>query len=484
MTELHTFPNDFLWGGAIAANQCEGAVLEDGKKFSCADAMPNGVFKDPVIPPQEFYLKQTAIDFYHRYKEDIRLFAEMGFKVFRFSLSWSRIFPDGNELLPNEKGLEFYDKVLDELEKYGIEPLVTISHYEMPLNLATAYGGWSNRKLIDFYLRYAQTVFKRYKGRVKYWLTFNEINMILHAPFNGGGLLPQDGKEVTLNQKYQAAHHQLVASALATKLGHQIDPENKIGCMIAGSTIYPLTPDPEDAMAALQKDRRSLFFADVHCRGAYPAYILRYFRENNISFEVTDEDKEALKNTVDFISISYYSSDCATIHTEQASTTRGNIVFSVKNPYLRRSDWGYQIDPVGLRYILNQLYDRYQLPIFIVENGLGAHDELIPDGKGGYTVNDIYRIDFLRQHLLQVREAIEDGVPVMGYTSWAPIDLVSQSECQLEKRYGYIYVDRNDKGEGTLARWRKRSFYWYKKVIATNGASLDEVPAKEMAAAE
>ena len=475
-----TFPENFLWGGAIAANQCEGAVLEDGKKFSCADAMPHGVFKDPVIPPPAFYLKQTAVDFYHRYKEDIALFAEMGFKVFRFSLSWSRIFPDGNELMPNEKGLEFYDKVLDELEKYGIEPLVTISHYEMPLNLATAYGGWSNRKLIDFYLRFAQTVFKRYQGRVKYWLTFNEINMILHAPFNGGGLLPQNGSEVTLNQKYQAAHHQLVASALATKLGHQIDPENKIGCMIAGSTIYPLTPDPEDAMAALWKDRSSLFFADVHCRGAYPAYIQRYFRENNISFEVTEEDKLALKNTVDFISISYYSSDCATVHPENADTTRGNIVFSVKNPCLKLSDWGYQIDPIGLRYILNQLYDRYQLPIFIVENGIGARDTLIPDGKGSYTVNDIYRIDFLRQHLLQVWEAIEDGVPVLGYTSWAPIDLVSQSECQLEKRYGYIYVDRNDKGEGTLNRYRKRSFYWYKKVISTNGASLDETPANEM----
>lgn len=480
MGTVKTFPEGFLWGGAIAANQCEGAVLEDGKKFSCADAMPNGVFKDPVIPPPEFYLKQTAIDFYHRYKEDIALFAEMGFKVLRFSLSWARIFPNGDELQPNEKGLEFYDKILDELEKYGIEPLVTISHYEMPLNLATAYCGWSNRKLIDFYLRFAQTVFERYKGRVKYWLTFNEINMILHAPFNGGGLLAQNGGEVTLKQKYQAAHHQLVASALATKMGHQIDPENKIGCMIAGATIYPLTPAPEDAMAVIQKDRRSLFFADVHCRGEYPAYIQRYFRENGILVEVTEEDKLALKNTVDFISISYYSSDCATAHPESVDTTRGNIVFSVKNPCLTRSEWGYQIDPIGLRYILNQLYDRYQLPIFIVENGVGAKDELIPDGKGGYTVNDIYRIDFLRQHLLQVREAIADGVPVLGYTSWAPIDLVSQSECQLEKRYGYIYVDRNDKGEGTLNRYRKRSFYWYKRVIATGGASLEELPTKEM----
>lgn len=469
-----TFPENFLWGGAIAANQCEGAVREDGKGFSCADAMPHGVFKDPVIPPPEFYLKQTAIDFYHRYKEDIALFAEMGFKVFRFSIAWSRIFPTGEELLPNEKGLAFYDSMLDELEKYGIEPLVTISHYEMPLNLATKYGGWENRKLIELYLNFARTAFKRYKGRVKYWLTFNEINMILHAPFNGGGLLPKDGQPITPEQKYQAAHHQLVASALATKLGHAIDPENKIGCMIAGSAVYPLTSRPEDAMAAIWKDRKSLFFADVHCRGKYPAYIKRYFNENGISFTVTNEDRAALQNTVDFISISYYSSDCATAAPQNAETTRGNIANAVKNPYLVRNDWGYQIDPIGLRYIMNQLYDRYQLPIFIVENGIGAHDELVPDGKGGYTVNDIYRIDFLRRHLLQVREAIEDGVPVLGYTSWAPIDLVSQSECQLEKRYGYIYVDRNDKGEGTLERYRKRSFYWYKEVIATNGGALAE----------
>lgn len=474
MKPVKKFPDHFLWGGAIAANQCEGAVLEDGKKFSNADAMPNGVFKDPVIPPPEFYLKQTAIDFYHRYKEDIALLAEMGFKVFRFSLSWSRIFPEGDEMEPNEKGLQFYDDMISELEKYGIEPLVTISHYEMPLNLSEKYGGWTDRRLIKFYLRFAETVFKRYRGRVKYWLTFNEINMILHAPFNGGGILAQNGREVTLEQKYQAAHHQLVASALAVKLGHEIDPANQVGCMIAGSAVYPLSSDPDDAMAAVWKDRKSLFFADVHCRGAYPGYIKRYFMENDISFTVTAEDEEALKHTVDFISISYYSSDCATAHPERHESTRGNIASAVRNPYLIRNEYGYQIDPVGLRYILNQLYDRYQLPIFIVENGVGAKDELISDGNGSFTVNDIYRMDFLQKHLLQVREAICDGVPVLGYTSWAPIDLVSQSECSIEKRYGYIYVDRNDQGKGTLNRYRKRSFYWYKKVIESNGASLDE----------
>ena len=474
MTNNTRFPENFLWGGAIAANQCEGAVLEDGKKWSEADAMVNGVFRDPIIPPPEKYLKKTAIDFYHRYKEDIALFAELGFKVFRFSLSWSRIFPDGDETTPNQAGLDFYDKVLDELDKYHIVPLVTISHYEMPLNLSVKYGGWKNRKLIDFYLHYAETVYNHYKGRVKYWITFNEINMIIHAPFNGGGLLPDESGEVTLNDMYLAAHHQLVASARATKLAHEIDPKNQVGCMIAGAPVYPLTSNPNDSIAALWKDRKQSFFADVHCRGYYPSYIFRYFEENNISFEITEQDKEDLKDTVDFVSISYYSSDCATSDESKVVKARGNIASAIKNPYLTKNEYGYQIDPVGLRFILNQLYDRYQLPIFIVENGVGARDQLVKDEDGNYTVYDIYRMDFLKQHLLQVLEAIHDGVNVLGYTSWSPIDLVSQSECSIEKRYGYIYVDMNDQGEGSLARYKKQSFGWYQKVIATNGESLAE----------
>lgn len=400
------------------------------------------------------------------------MFAEMGFKIFRFSISWARIFPNGNDEKPNEKGLEFYDCMLQELEKYGIEPMITLSHYEMPLKLATEYGGWENRTLISLYLKFAKTIMERYKGRVKYWLTFNEINMILHAPFNGGGLLSKNGREISLQQKYQAAHNQLVASAKATKLGHEIDENNKIGCMIAGSAVYPLTAAPEDMIATLWKDRSNLFFADVHCRGKYPSYMRRYMEENAIALDITAEDKKALKNTVDYISISYYSSDCATAHPEKLDTTRGNIASAIKNPYLKRNEWGYQIDPVGLRYELNQLYDRYQLPIFIVENGVGARDTLVLDEKGNPTVEDDYRIDFLKKHLLEVEEALKDGVEILGYTSWAPIDLVSQSECQIEKRYGYIYVDRNDKGEGSLKRYRKKSFYWYKNVIATNGESL------------
>lgn len=471
--EQNRFPKEFYWGGAIAANQCEGAVLEDGKKWSTADALPDGVFGDVCIPPREEYLKKEGIDFYHRYKEDIALFGEMGFKMLRISFAWSRIFPDGDEKEPNEKGLEFYDHLFDEMEKYGIEPMVTLSHYEMPLHLAEKYGGWSNRELIDFYLHYAETVYRRYKDRVKYWLTFNEINMILHAPFNGGGIMGIP-EEISKQDLYQAAHHQFVASARATLLGHQINPKFQIGCMIAGSSCYPLTPHPDDVQAAVEKDRKTLFFADVHVRGRYPGYMMRYFEENGIHLTITAQDKVDLENVVDFISISYYSSDCATADSSKQIKARGNIASAIKNPYLKVSDWGYQIDPKGLRYILNQLYDRYQRPIFIVENGIGAKDELIQDGNGSYTVNDLYRIDFLKQHLLQVLEAIRDGVPVMGYTSWGPIDLVSNSECQMEKRYGYIYVDRNDKGKGSLERYRKQSFHWYKKVIATDGASLNE----------
>ena len=471
--EQNRFPKEFYWGGAIAANQCEGAVLEDGKKWSTADALPDGVFGNVCIPPREEYLKKEGIDFYHRYKEDIALFGEMGFKMLRISFAWSRIFPDGDEKEPNEKGLEFYDHLFDEMEKYGIEPMVTLSHYEMPLHLAEKYGGWSNRKLIDFYLHYAEIVYRRYKDRVKYWLTFNEINMILHAPFNGGGIMGIP-EEISKQDLYQAAHHQFVASARATLLGHQINPKFQIGCMIAGSSCYPLTPHPDDVQAAVEKDRKTLFFADVHVRGRYPGYMMRYFEENGIHLTITAQDKVDLENVVDFISISYYSSDCATADSSKQIKARGNIASAIKNPYLKVSDWGYQIDPKGLRYILNQLYDRYQRPIFIVENGIGAKDELIQDGNGSYTVNDLYRVDFLKQHLLQVLEAIRDGVPVIGYTSWGPIDLVSNSECQMEKRYGYIYVDRNDKGKGSLERYRKRSFHWYKKVIATDGASLNE----------
>jgi len=466
-----SFPDGFLWGGAVAANQLEGAYNEDGKGFSIQDVLPNGLKTPRTEAPTEDNMKLVGIDFYHRYKEDIKLFAEMGFKVFRTSIAWSRIFPNGDETEPNENGLQFYDDLFDECLKYGIEPLVTLSHYETPLFLAEQYNGWTNRKLIDFYLRFAETVFNRYKDKVKYWLTFNEINSILESPFMSGGInTPKD--ELSEKDLYQAIHHELVASALATKLGHEISPEFQIGCMVLSMPIYPLTPNPDDVIAAMEQNHKNEMFLHIHARGEYPGYAIRYFREKGIEITFAEGDAEALKNTVDFISFSYYVSVCATADSEKNIRGEGNLLGGVPNPYLKASDWGWQIDPKGIRYVLNEFWDKYQKPLFIVENGLGAVDELISKADGTKTVEDDYRIDYLRNHLKQVSEAIEDGVEVMGYTSWGCIDLVSASSAQLKKRYGFIYVDRNDDGTGSLERYPKKSFYWYKNVIATNGNEL------------
>ncbi len=463
------FPEGFLWGGATAANQFEGAYNVDGKGLSVQDLLPKGI-GTLTDEPTEDNMKLVGIDFYNRYAEDIKLFAEMGFKVFRLSIAWSRIFPNGDEAEPNEAGLAFYDKVFDECKKYGIEPLVTLSHYETPLHLAKTYDGWKDRKVIGFFENYATTVFKRYKDKVKYWLTFNEINSILHFPLFNGVITPID--KLTKSEIYQTVHHQLVASASVTKIGHEINPDFQIGCMVLGMPVYPLTPHPDDMMKILEFDHSNLLFTDVHVRGYYPSYANRIFRENNIELNITDEDREKLSHTVDFISFSYYMSMCESAD-PNAKQTGGNIMFGVKNPHLEQSEWGWQIDPQGLRYILNTMYDRYQKPLFVVENGLGAVDELITDENGNKTVNDDYRIKYLNDHMVQMEEAIKDGVELMGYTSWGCIDLVSASTAQLKKRYGYIYVDRNDDGTGTLERYKKKSFNWYKEVIATNGGSLD-----------
>jgi len=462
---MKTFPDTFLWGGAVAANQVEGAYLEDGKGLSTSDVQPKGVF-GPVVErvPGDSGIKDVAIDFYHRYPDDIKLFAEMGFSCLRVSIAWTRIFPNGDEPQPNEAGLAFYDKLFDELAAHNITPLVTLSHYEMPWGLVKQYGGWGSRQVIGFFERYARTVFTRYKEKVKLWLTFNEINMSLHAPMTGVGLPETSSKA----EVYQAIHHQLVASALAVNACHEIVPEGKIGNMLLGGLVYPLTCKPDDVLEALQENRAWQFFGDVQCRGAYPGYMLRFFRDNGIQLDVTDADREALKSTVDFISFSYYMTGCVTTDEELNKQARGNILSMVPNPHLASSEWGWQIDPVGLRTLLNVLWDRYQKPLFIVENGLGAKDK--PDADG--VVQDDYRIAYLNDHLVQVREAMEDGVEVMGYTSWGPIDLVSASKAELSKRYGFIYVDRDDNGNGTLARSRKKSFYWYKEVISTKGASL------------
>ncbi|WP_080793602.1 6-phospho-beta-glucosidase [Corynebacterium pacaense] len=466
------FPEGFLWGGAIAANQVEGAFTDGGKGLSIQDVMPHGIQTPPTVGPTADNLKQEGIDFYHRYAEDIALFAEMGFTVFRFSIAWSRIFPNGDETEPNEEGLAFYDRVLDELEKYGIEPMVTMSHYETPLHLAREYGGWRNRKLVGFFERYARTILQRYAGRVRYWLTFNEINSILHEPFLSGGIEARP-EEIGDQVLYQAIHHEMVASALATRIAHEIDPDNRVGCMILAVPRYPLTPDPRDVRRAQWETQRDLIFADIHTRGEYPHSALRYFRDNGITIDFADGDAQLLReHTVDFVSFSYYMSACATADPEKQNPGEGNIIGGVPNPLLPRSEWGWQIDPLGLRIIMNTFWDRWNKPLFIVENGLGAKDVLIDAPDGGRTVADDYRITYLNDHLYQVGEAIRDGVEVWGYTTWGPIDLVSAATAQMSKRYGFIYVDRGDDGGGTLERYKKASFDWYADVIATNGASL------------
>lgn len=472
------FPKDFLWGGATAANQTEGAYDRGLTNF---DLIPQGPDRRAVINGEKksfefeegrFYPSLKGIDMYHRYKEDIALFAEMGFKVFRLSIAWTRIFPNGDDFEPSEKGLQFYENVFKECHKYGIEPLVTIAHFDVPMHLVKKYGGWRSRKMIELYGRLCRTLFTRYKGLVKYWLTFNEINMILRGSFLAAGLYFEEDDHVE-ELKYQAAHHQLVASALATKIAHEIDPENQVGCMLACGAVYPYSSNPEDNLKAYLMERSSYFFADIQVGGKYPEYAKKEFARKGINLQIEPEDLVLLKeNTVDFVSFSYYSSFVVSTDPAVNKTTDGNVFTSIKNPYLVTTEWGWQIDPTGLRLTLNKLYDRYKKPLFIVENGLGAVDT--PD-ENGY-VEDDYRIHYLASHIQAMKEAIEfDGVPVIGYTSWGCIDLVSNGTGEMKKRYGFIYVDLDNNGEGTFKRTKKKSFYWYKKVIETNGEDLSNL---------
>ena len=464
------FPSGFLWGGATAANQLEGAYDKGGKGPSIQDVMPQGIVGPRTQRPTPDNLKLVGVDFHSRYAQDIALFVEMGFTVFRLSIAWSRIFPNGDDEAPNEDGLAFYDAVFDELARHGIQPLVTISHYETPLALAENYNGWVSRDLIGFYERYARVLFDRYRSKVKYWLTFNEINSVLHEPFMSGAI-NSPKERLSPTDLYQAIHHELVASALATRIAHETMPDAKVGCMVLALPTYPLSPDPADVVAVMEADHKNLFFGDVHARGIYPGYMLRFFRERGIELDITDEDQELLKHTVDFVSFSYYMSLCETADLARKVKGAGNIFGGVPNPALKASEWGWQIDPAGLRIVANQFWDRWQKPLFVVENGLGAHDQLV-EVDGVKTVLDDYRIDYHNDHLVQLGEAITDGVEVWGYTSWGCIDLVSNSTAQMSKRYGFIYVDRNDDGSGTLERYKKKSFDWYAEVIRTNGASL------------
>lgn len=477
------FRSDFLWGGATAANQFEGAWNVDGKGASVSDMCTNGTHTTPkrittTIEEGTLYPSHEAIDFYHHYAEDIKLFAEMGFKTFRLSIAWTRIFPTGMESEPNEAGLAFYDRVFDECKKYGIEPLVTISHYEMPYALVEKCNGWEGRECIDYFMNYVKAIMKRYQGKVKYWLTFNEINtgtMPMGNVLSVGTVKGYSGSILEVKDdpqaRFQGLHHQLVASALAVKYAHDNYPEYKMGNMICFVTSYPFTCNPTDMIMAQQAmQMMNWFCSDVQVRGYYPSYAEKYFERNGIKIKKEANDDEILKNgTIDFYTFSYYMSNCVG-KTEDAASTAGNIVGGLKNPYLKASDWGWQIDPVGLRYTLNEIYGRYQIPMMIVENGLGAKDVLEEDGS----IHDSYRIDYLREHIREMAKAVdEDGVDLMGYTPWGCIDLVSASTGEMAKRYGFIYVEKYDDGTGSLARRKKDSFDWYKKVIASNGQDLD-----------
>lgn len=480
------FPKEFLWGGATAANQIEGAYNVGGKGISTSDY---AAYKDPYEggqvdnftfnvsstelkeykenPEAYDFPKRRGIDFYNHYKEDIKLFAEMGFKVFRLSISWARIFPKGIEEEPNEEGLQFYDDVFDECAKYGIEPLVTMSHYEMPIYLTEEYNGWMSRELIPLFEHYGKVILERYKHKVKYWITFNEMNMNLNSLYTGAGVL-EDLIDNALEASYIASHHQFLASAKVVKAAREINPNFEIGCMINQIESYAKTTKPEDQLQALKSNQLNMFYPDVQVRGVYPRYIFKYFKDNDITIEITEEDNQVLKEgTVDFVSISYYMSH-VTEYREDAAKLAGSFDSPIKNEHLELSEWDWPIDAIGLRISLEKLYDRYQLPLFVCENGLGARDVLTEDGK----VHDDYRIDYIKKHLIEIKNAIDAGVEVMGYTSWGCIDLVSCGTSQMSKRYGYIYVDQDDQGNGTLDRIPKDSFYWYKEVIGTDGESL------------
>lgn len=466
--------NGFLWGGATAANQCEGGWNQGGRGPSNVDRIPHGVHRRDVVlgkkhyqtlPEDSFFPAHHGIDMYTHYLDDIKLFAEMGFKCYRFSISWSRIFPTGEELEPNEEGLAFYERVIDALCSYHIEPVITLCHFDVPLHLVDTYGSWRDRRLVDYYERYCEAVFRRFAGKVKYYITFNEINMLLHMPFIGAGIFIDEGEDEK-QVKYQAAHHELVASAKVTKLAKEIDPNIQIGCMMAAGYYYAYCCDPKDVWDAHKNNRENYFLIDVQVRGYYPSYALKEFERENIDIQMLPGDEEILKQTVDFVAISYYATKTVSADPKRGEEVSGNMRRSLRNPYLDISEWHWQIDPKGFRITLNALYERYQKPIFVVENGLGAKDIINEQGK----IEDDYRIEYLRQHIQGMKEAVEsDGVDVIGYTPWGCIDLVSASTGEMSKRYGFIYVDRDDYGKGTYKRIKKKSFDWYRQVIASNG---------------
>ena len=491
------FPKDFLWGAATAANQYEGGYLSGGKGLSVQDTLTGGdgihqiprrisiIYADGTkgmidlkmgseipegaqayVDDNQYYPSHVATDFYGHWQEDLALLGEMGLKSFRLSINWTRIFPNGDDQQPNEEGLRFYDQIFDECKKYGIEPIVSMNHFDCPLHLATQYGGWANRKVVDFFLKYVETILKRYKGKVKYWMTFNEINFC-----RGYQMIGITEAESNPQKLEQAIFHVLLASAKAVKLAHQIDPENKVGMMIAYLLSYYYTCNPDDVFAEMDFSKEIKdFYLDVQCRGYYPNYKLKEFERKGIELiKEQNDDQILLEGTVDYIAFSYYNSHVVS-SAPAGEQTGGNHIGGIKNPYLEESEWSWGIDPKGLRITLNQLWDKYQKPLMIVENGLGAKDHVEADG----TIHDHYRIDFLRKHIIEMEKAISiDGVNLMGYQVWSAIDIVSAGTGEMRKRYGFVYVDKDDEGNGSLNRTRKDSFYWYKKVIASQGEDLE-----------
>ena len=471
--------SNFLWGGAVAAHQVEGGYDQGGKGLNVSDVLTSGSHSNPrkitsELNKEYFYPNHEAIDFYHKYREDVALFKEMGFKCFRTSISWARIFPNGDEKYPNEEGLQFYDELFDELLKNGIEPVITLSHFEMPFNLVKVYGGWLNRSMIEYFERFAKVCFERYGHKVRYWMTFNEINNQANyksdlSVFTNSGIIFEEGQDKEYLM-YQAAHYELVASARAVHIAHEINPDIQVGCMMAMTPIYPYSCNPNDVMQSVGANHKRFWFLDVHARGKYPRYILNFFERKNFSLDITEADIADLEiGKVDYVGISYYMSFATNGREENINLDYDESLDLCNNPHIQKTQWGWPIDPVGLRYTLNWVYDHYQLPIFIVENGFGAIDKL-EDNKKCY---DGYRQEYLKKHIEQMKYAVEiDGVPLIGYTVWGCIDCVSFSTGEMKKRYGFIYVDKNDDGSGTGQRYRKESFYWYKKVIESNGELL------------
>lgn len=469
---MSTFPKNFLWGGAIAANQAEGAWNRDGKGVSIADLTRHGITKnqhDDQIDPHAFYPSHEAIDFYDRFASDLKMMSEMGFNCFRTSIAWTRIYPNGDDKQPNEAGLKYYDRLFDRMLELGMTPVVTISHYETPFHLYKEYGGWENKKLIEFYLRYCETLFKRYGDKVKYWMTFNEMNNVHTIPYAAGALNLTGNRRHQLTQIFQASHNMYVANAMANRLAKQLIPQDHMGIMLSMSqaAVYPATPNPKDVWGALQVQRRTFVNADVQLRGEYPGYIKRYWKDNNIKLDITPEELALIKKyPSEYLAFSYYRTSTYSDGMKIYGDTGG--VVGKPNPYLKESSWGWPIDPLGLRWICNLIADRYNCPMFIVENGLGEKDVISDDGK----IHDKERIKYLQDHVREIGEAIKDGCQVIGYTWWGPIDIVSAGTGEMKKRYGFIYVDRDNEGHGTMKRMRKDSFKEYQKIIQSNGEIL------------